>query len=127
MADDDPDDQYLVKKAIEESEISHSFTALDNGLQLMDLLLCRGSFARAMGPLPDCILLDWNMPVMSGIEFLEALRALEGANQPKVIFCSRHNEMKYIVQALEAGADEYIMKPFDGDILKFKLSRAGLL
>ena len=77
--------------------------------------------------MPDCILLDWNMPVMTGIEFLEALRKLDVSSQPKVIFCSRHNEMKYIVQALEAGADEYIMKPFDGDILKFKLLRAGLL
>ncbi|MBX6321387.1 MAG: response regulator [Rhodospirillaceae bacterium] len=76
--------------------------------------------------MPDCILLDWNMPVMSGIEFLRALRGMDGA-QPKVIFCTRYNETKYILQALEAGADEYIMKPFDGDILKFKLSRAGLL
>jgi two-component system chemotaxis response regulator CheY len=77
--------------------------------------------------MPDCVLLDWNMPVMNGIEFLRALRQLEQGRRPKVIFCSRHNEMKYIVEALEAGADEYIMKPFDGDILKLKLVRTGLL
>jgi two-component system chemotaxis response regulator CheY len=114
------DDSRVVRSVARQILEGLDFTVseAENGRAALDA--CQ----RAM---PDCILLDWNMPVMTGIEFLEALRKMEGANQPKVIFCSRHNEMKYIVQALEAGADEYIMKPFDGDILKFKLGRAGLL
>jgi two-component system chemotaxis response regulator CheY len=77
--------------------------------------------------MPDFVLLDWNMPVMSGIEFLIALRALGGDNQPKVIFCTTENDMDHIQKALIAGADEYIMKPFDHDILKTKLIQIGAL
>ncbi|MDA0306244.1 MAG: response regulator [Proteobacteria bacterium] len=76
---------------------------------------------------PDGILLDWNMPVMSGIEFLVALRALPGGNAPVVIFCSTENDMDHIQQAIQAGANEYIMKPFDSEIIQAKFFQVGLL
>lgn len=74
---------------------------------------------------PDVILLDWNMPNMDGIEFLKALRGRDG-KQPMVIFCTSNNEKSHIVKALEAGADDYIMKPFDREILISKFEQAGL-
>ncbi|PZO86766.1 MAG: two-component system response regulator [Micavibrio aeruginosavorus] len=77
--------------------------------------------------MPDMILLDWNMPVMSGIEFLEKLRASEGGTAPKVIFCTTENDMAHITRAMGAGADEYIMKPFDAEIIGYKLSQLGLI
>ncbi len=77
--------------------------------------------------MPDMILLDWNMPVMSGIEFLEKLRASEGGKSPKVIFCTTENDMAHITRAMSAGADEYIMKPFDAEIIGYKLSQLGLI
>lgn len=77
--------------------------------------------------MPDMILLDWNMPVMSGIEFLEKLRASEGGTAPKVIFCTTENDMAHITRAMTAGADEYIMKPFDAEIIGYKLSQLGLI
>jgi two-component system chemotaxis response regulator CheY len=77
--------------------------------------------------MPDAIVLDWNMPIMSGIEFLEKLRAMPGGEKPKVIFCSTENDMSFIKRAMDAGADEYIMKPFDTDILVVKFSQIGLL
>ena len=76
--------------------------------------------------MPDAILLDWVMPAMDGIEFLRRLRAEPGGDQPKVIFCSVQNDIERIREALEAGADEYIMKPFDGDIVAGKLAYVGL-
>jgi two-component system, chemotaxis family, chemotaxis protein CheY len=70
--------------------------------------------------MPDAILLDWNMPVMSGIDFLKELRAYEGGEHPKVVFCTTENDVGQIAMALRAGANEYIMKPFDRDILENK-------
>jgi len=77
--------------------------------------------------LPDAILLDWNMPVMSGIEFLERLRLMKNGAQPKVVFCTTENDMAHIQRAIESGADEYIMKPFDSDIIESKFTQIGLL
>ena len=77
--------------------------------------------------MPDAILLDWNMPVMSGIEFLEKLRQMENGDSPKVVFCTTENDMSHIQRAMEAGANEYIMKPFDGDIIEAKFRQVGLL
>ena len=77
--------------------------------------------------MPDTILLDWNMPVMSGIEFLERLRQMENGTLPKVIFCTTENDLHHIDRAIRAGADEYIMKPFDSGIIKSKFTQIGLL
>lgn len=77
--------------------------------------------------MPDGILLDWNMPVMEGLEFLQILRQREGGDAPRVIFCTTNNDFEHITKAIEAGANEYIMKPFDQDILREKLEEVGLL
>jgi two-component system chemotaxis response regulator CheY len=76
--------------------------------------------------MPDAILLDWNMPVMDGLEFLRQLRNRPDGHLPVVVFCTVENDLEHITQALDAGADEYIMKPFDGDILQAKFVQAGL-
>ena len=76
--------------------------------------------------MPDAILLDWNMPVMDGLAFLKALRASQGGGTPVVLFCTTENDMKHITDALAAGANEYIMKPFDRGILESKFAQAGL-
>ena len=77
--------------------------------------------------MPDVVLLDWNMPVMSGIDFLRALRQTEGGEQPVVVFCTTETDMDHIREAIAAGANEYIMKPFDSDIIQAKFAQAGLL
>jgi two-component system, chemotaxis family, chemotaxis protein CheY len=77
--------------------------------------------------MPEAILLDWNMPVMDGLSFLRELRKEPNGHEPVVVFCTVESDMEHIVAALDAGADEYIMKPFDGDILEAKLSQAGLI
>lgn len=77
--------------------------------------------------MPDAILLDWNMPVMNGIDFLRLLRQSPGGDQPKVVFCTTENDLKHIQEAIGAGADEYIMKPFDAEIIQGKFMQVGLI
>jgi len=77
--------------------------------------------------LPEAVLLDWNMPKMDGYEFLRALRRLPGGDGPKVVFCTTENDVAHIARALHAGANEYIMKPFDKEIVEAKFHEVGLL
>jgi two-component system, chemotaxis family, chemotaxis protein CheY len=77
--------------------------------------------------MPDAVLLDWNMPKMDGYEFLRNLRRLPDGDRPKVVFCTTENDVAHIARALHAGANEYIMKPFDKDIVTAKFQEVGLI
>ena len=84
------------------------------------------ALSRCEQKMPDVVLLDWNMPVMSGMEFLRALRQTDFAPQPKVVFCTTENDIAHIRAAIDAGADEYVMKPFDRETLESKLQIVGI-
>ena len=114
------DDSSVIRKVARKilEDLDFEIDEAEDGQQALD------ACGRVM---PDGILLDWNMPVMSGIEFLEELRRVEGGSKPKVVFCTTENDMEHIARAIEAGANEYIMKPFDRDILEDKLSAVGLI
>ncbi|MGB3625508.1 MAG: response regulator [Henriciella sp.] len=77
--------------------------------------------------MPDAILLDWNMPVMNGLDFLRALRREQGGSKPVVVFCSTENDAEHIGEAMRSGANEFIMKPFDADIIQSKFAEVGLV
>ena len=77
--------------------------------------------------MPDAILLDWAMPVMDGLEFLRQLRKEPGGHKPVVVFCTAETHPAKIRTALDFGANEYIMKPFDGDIIASKFEEVGLI
>jgi len=77
--------------------------------------------------MPNVVFMDRDMPVMDGLSCVKALRALPHGNEAAVVFCTTENDVPDISQALEAGADEYIMKPFDGEIVRSKLCLLGLL
>lgn len=114
------DDSNLIRKVARKylEELHLQVSEAEDGA--IALSACR----KAM---PDAILLDWNMPNMTGIEFLGALRKTEGGERPIVVLCTTENELGFISRALEAGANEYIMKPFDKDILEEKLKLANLI
>jgi two-component system chemotaxis response regulator CheY len=85
----------------------------------------REALSRCDANMPDVVLLDWNMPVMGGMEFLRNLRERDVAVQPKVVFCTTENDAAHSRAAIEAGADEYVMKPFDRETLETKLQIVG--
>lgn len=114
------DDSKMIRRVASRilKDLNFDITESDNGEEA--LTICRGK-------MPDAILLDWNMPVMDGLTFLKALRAEPNGNLPIVVFCTAERTVERIIEALEAGADEYIMKPFDGDIIASKFYQVGLL
>ena len=77
--------------------------------------------------MPNVILLDWDLPGLAGGEFLKAIRAIPGGDRPKIIVCSGSADIDDILQSLEQGADEYLMKPFDQDIVRSKFEQIGLI
>jgi two-component system chemotaxis response regulator CheY len=99
-------------------ELKFTASEAENGRDALDQ--CRMS-------MPDAVLLDWNMPVMDGIAFLVALRKERDGNTPKVIFCTTENDVEHITRAITAGANEYIMKPFDREIIEAKFHEVGLI
>jgi two-component system, chemotaxis family, chemotaxis protein CheY len=75
---------------------------------------------------PDLILVDWNMPGMNGYEFVSAVRALPAYNSAKIMMVTTESEVGQITKALDAGANEYVMKPFTADIIRDKLAILGI-
>jgi two-component system chemotaxis response regulator CheY len=80
----------------------------------------------ATGLNPDLVLVDWHMPEMEGIEVVAAIRAEPIAYPGKIVMVTTETEMSQMVRALDAGADEYLMKPFTAEAVTEKLQLLGL-
>jgi two-component system, chemotaxis family, chemotaxis protein CheY len=87
---------------------------------------CESALAACRRQMPDLILLDANIPNSSPVTFLRNLRSETQGEQPFVLLCTTENDVNYIAEALDAGADEYILKPFDRGLIEAKLNDAGL-
>jgi len=113
------DDSRVIRKVARQifESLGYACEEAENGQLALDACKIK---------LPDFVLLDWNMPVMNGLEYIRALRQMPGGNNPMVVFCTTENDLGHIKEALGAGANEYIMKPFDADIIRGKLEQLGL-
>ena len=114
------DDSRFVRKFARRmlEELEFSVDEAEDGQQALE---------RCQQSLPDCVLLDWAMPVMDGLAFMQEMRKLPGAHGVKILFCTAQNDLPHIERALAEGADEYIMKPFDKETLRSKFLQVGLL
>jgi len=114
------DDSSVIRKVARRilEDLDFEIAEAENGEEAIEA--CRRQ-------MPEAILLDWNMPKMDGYEFLRVLRRLPGGDRPKVVFCTTENDVAHIARALHAGANEYIMKPFDKDIVEAKFQEVGLI
>lgn len=95
------------------------------GYQVIEAENGQEALARCKTAMPDLILLDWDMPVMTGIEFIAALRAIPTDAPPKAVFCTSKSDSHDIARGIGAGADEYVFKPFTEDSLLAKLNKIG--
>lgn len=114
------DDSRVVRKVARRIIEDLDFTTEEAADGAQALEACRSE-------MPDAVLLDWNMPVMNGIDFLRALRREPNGQSPVVVFCTTENDMDHIAEAIKSGANEYIMKPFDSEIIESKFAEVGLV
>jgi two-component system chemotaxis response regulator CheY len=114
------DDSSVIRKVARRilEGLSFQIVEAEDGQQALD---------ECKREMPDAVLLDWNMPVMDGYDFLKALRRMPGGDRPKVVFCTTEIDVVHIARALHAGANEYIMKPFDKEIVEAKFQEVGLI
>jgi len=114
------DDSRTVRRAARRMLEAQGFSVreAEDGQQALEA--CRAA-------MPTLVLLDWNMPVMDGITFLRLAREEFGPDEPRIMLCTTETDFSRIMAALEGGAQEYIMKPFDDAILAGKLEVLGLL
>ncbi|MFN9499481.1 MAG: response regulator [Erythrobacteraceae bacterium] len=112
------DDSRVIRKVSSKIAISLGYVPVEaeNGEEAL---------ARCKKSMPDLVLTDWNMPEMNGITFVEKLRAIPTPREPVVVFCTSNGEAKDIHDGIAAGADDYIVKPFDEASLKVKLEKLG--
>lgn len=114
------DDSKIVRKVVRKIVEALGFNVLEaeDG---------REALAQLRSNSVEVVLLDWNMPVMDGMECMKEMRADPNLVQPRVIFCTTENEFTKIQQAIMAGADEYVMKPFDESIIAGKMRQLGII
>ncbi len=113
------DDSRVMRRIIGNmlKELGWEVSQAGNGLEGLDVI-AGGSF--------ELCLVDWNMPEMDGLEFVRAVRSDEAYADTKVMFVTAQTDMDRVVEALSAGADEYVMKPFTAEGIRDKLQILGL-
>ena len=112
------DDSRVIRKVSSKIAISLGYVPVEaeNGEEAL---------ARCKKSMPDLVLTDWNMPEMDGITFVTKLRGIPTPKEPVVVFCTSNGEAKDIHDGIAAGADDYIVKPFDEAALRAKLEKLG--
>ena len=113
MAEDDIEDQILVKIALEESKLKNPFLCVDNGQQLMNYLNRLPPYNEEQYPEPGLIILDLNMPVLDGMSTLKQIKSSEKFAHLPVIILTTSNEQEEVIKSYTAGAASYICKPFN--------------
>lgn len=113
------DDSRVIRKIAAKiaQALGYSVLEAENGEEAL---------ARCKQSMPQLILTDWNMPVMSGLDFVSQLRAIPTPVPPKVVFCTSKGANQDIHEGIAAGADDYVIKPFDRETLQAKLEKLGV-
>jgi len=116
------DDSRAMRSIVKRFVAAEGYTVLEAGDGVQALSVLAGS-----AEVPSLALFDWNMPEMNGFDLVVAVRAQPRFAGMRVIMITTESEQEFIGRALEAGADEYLMKPFDADALRGKLALVGLV
>lgn len=114
VAEDDPEDRFLIKESLARVRLAHSIHFVEDGAQIIDYLKNQGEFSDAEAfPKPGLVLLDLNMPKKSGLEVLEFIRADPELCPLPVVFLTTSREQEDLMACYRKGANSFISKPVD--------------
>lgn len=116
LVDDSRAMRSILRRMVE--QIGYQVVEAGHGVEALDVLAATDPF--------DLALVDWNMPHMSGIELVETVRKDPSLDSMRIVMVTSESDISCMQRALENGADEYVMKPFDKAILLQKLLDLGL-
>ena len=85
------------------------------------------ALAACEAEMPDCVIVDWQVPDMDSLRFLKMLRGMRGGNLPKIVYCLSEYDPMQVAKAIRHGADGHMLKPFDTDSLKSSFAAVGIL
>lgn len=112
VADDDTDDQFMLKEAFSSLNFDKEICSVENGEELLDYLNKRGKYSNGNLPVPKLILLDLNMPKIDGRQCLRMIRENKEFCKIPIIIFSTSNNPEDVSQSYELGANSYIIKPY---------------
>jgi two-component system response regulator len=114
LAEDDPGDQELTRRALEEGAIHNELHIVTDGEAALDYLFRRGKYQNpATSPRPDLLLLDLNMPKVDGRQVLQRVRADTNLRRLAVVVLTTSQHEEDIIRTYELGANSYITKPME--------------
>ena len=113
LVEDNDDDVVLTLRALRSQNVANDVRVVNDGVQALDYLFGRGQFAGQNGELPQVVLLDLNLPKVSGLDVLRQLRAHERTKLLPVVVLTSSNEERDVVESYSLGANSYIRKPVD--------------
>lgn len=127
LIEDNPDDEALTLRALKKNNILNKVEVCRDGVEALDFLFCRGSFAdRSAENLPQLILLDLKLPKLDGLEVLKEIRANQSTHLLPVVILTTSNEGRDVVGSYELGANSYIRKPVDFNQFMESVRQLGL-
>jgi two-component system response regulator len=127
LVEDNPDDQELIRMALEESHIVNELVVLNDGAQALDYLFGAGAYAgRDVSDTPQVVLLDLKLPKVNGLEVLEHLRADPYTALIPVVILTSSSEEEDILASYKLGANSYVRKPVEFNQLAEAIKQLGL-
>jgi CheY-like chemotaxis protein len=113
LAEDSVHDVELTLAALEEHHLANEVIVVEDGVEVLDYLYCRGKFTGRVNRPPAVVLLDIKMPRLNGIEVLRAIRASEEFRSLPVVMLTSSREERDIVESYDLGINAYVVKPVD--------------
>lgn len=126
LVEDNTDDEILTRRALKKNNIADTVAVVHDGAEALDYLFSTGKYSMPNTPLPDLVLLDLNLPKISGIEVLQHIRQNERTKLLPVVILTTSNDEEDIIKSNQYGANSFVRKPVSFDHFVESIRQLGV-